>query len=262
MKDIKNIVDAIEDSLINYLQIVAANGRRPFILNNELGWVKTFPTAWSNFIFYANFDYNEIDSQIEQLCLKMEQGEIPDEWVVGPKSSPPDLGKYLEKHNIIKQYSMAGMAVDIAGMNTTITIPDNLYIETADTKSKLELWADIVSRGLWNGQTFESCLFEDLISNPDCKFYIAYLNGEAVASSMLMLSHGVAGVDMVSTIRQYQGMGIGTAMTVTPLLYAKDKGYTIGVLQASEAGEPVYRKIGFEEYCRFHVYKYQIHTKK
>jgi hypothetical protein len=52
-------------------------------------------------------------------------------------------------------------------------------------------------------------------------------------------------------------MGIGTAMTVIPLLYAKDNGYNIGVLQASEAGEPVYRKIGFEEYCRFNVYRYQ-----
>jgi predicted acetyltransferase len=52
-------------------------------------------------------------------------------------------------------------------------------------------------------------------------------------------------------------MGIGTAMVIAPLLYAKEKGYELGVLQASQAGEPVYRKIGFEEYCRFVVYKYQ-----
>lgn len=258
MNNIENIVSTIEDSLVDYLKIVAGNGNRPFFFDNKIGWVRTFPTAWSNFIFYANFDYDEIDKQIAQICTKMKNGEIPNEWIIGPKSFPSDLGDYLEKYDIKEQFSMAGMAIDITQMDNTVTIPDNLRIELVDTKSQLELWTDIVSRGLWNGETFESCLFEDLINDPNYKFYLAFLGEEAVASSMLMLSHGVAGIDMVSTIRQYRGMGIGSAMTVTPLLYARDKGYKVGVLQASEAGEPVYRKIGFEEYCRFHVYRYKV----
>lgn len=257
MINTNSIVNAIEDSLVDYLQIVAQNGNRPFVLNNKIGWVKTFPTAWSNFIFYANFDKDEVDNQIEEISLQMEKGEIPYEWVVGPKSFPTDLGNYLEKHNITKQYSMAGMAMDLAKLEKAITFPDNLNIEVVDTISKMKLWSEVVSKGLWNGQTFESCLFQDLIDNPDYRFYIGYLNGEAVASSMLMLSHGVAGIDMVSTMQQYRGMGIGTAMTLAPLHYAKDKGYSFGVLQASEGGEPVYRKIGFKEYCRFNVYRYQ-----
>lgn len=258
MKDTESIVNAIEDSFIDYLQIVANNGNRPFVFNNKIGWVRTFPTAWSNFIFYTNFDYIDIDKQIAQICSEMKNGDIPNEWLVGPKSLPSDLGDYLEKYNIIKEYSMAGMAINITKMDRTVTIPNDLCIEIVDTKTKLQLWTDVVSRALWNGQTFETCLFENLINNPNYKFYLAYLNGEAVASSMLMLSHGVAEINMVSTLGQYQGIGIGTAMTVTPLLYAKDHGYKIGVLQASKAGEPVYRKIGFEEYCRFNVYKYQI----
>lgn len=256
MTNTESIANAIEDSLVDYLQIVAKNGDRPFVLNSKIGWVRTFPTAWSNFIFYANIDYKEIDRQIEQLCINIENGDIPSEWVVGPKSFPSDLGNYLEKHNFAKQFSMAGMAIDITTLDTESKLPEDLSIEIVDTKSKLEKWADIVSRGLWNGEPFEACLFENLISDPDYKFYIAYLHGEPVASSMLMLSHGVAGVDMVSTIREYRGMGIGTAMTVTPLLNARSLGYDTGVLQASEAGEPVYRKIGFQEYCRFHVYRF------
>lgn len=48
--------------------------------------------------------------------------------------------------------------------------------------------------------------------------------------------------------------GIGTALTILPLLYAKEKGCKIGVLQASQEGEKIYRKIGFEEYCIFDSY--------
>ncbi len=156
MKNNENLADAIEDSLVDYLQIVAKNGNRPFVYDNKIGWVRTFPTAWSNFIFYANFDYDQIDNQIIQICSKMKNGELPKEWVVGPKSFPPDLGDYLEKNNIKKQFSMAGMAIDITKMDKTVTMSDNMHIEIVDTKLKIELWADVVSRGLWNGETFEA----------------------------------------------------------------------------------------------------------
>lgn len=154
---------------------------------------------------------------------------------------------------------MAGMAIDIMDMDTCVTIPKGINIVAADNKQMIKLWADVVSKGLWNGNTFEACLFENLIHDPNFKFYLAFLNGEPAAASMLQLSKVAASIDMVSTLRKYWHMGIGTAMTKTPLLYAKDKGYKIGVLQASEAGEHGYRKIGFEEYCRFNVYTYQKH---
>lgn len=44
-------------------------------------------------------------------------------------------------------------------------------------------------------------------------------------------------------------------MTLKPLYDAKDMGYHIGVLQATKAGEPVYKKIGFKDYCTLHVLK-------
>ena len=257
MMNTRNIAHAIEDSLVDYLQVIAKNGKRPFTLNHNIGWVKTYPTAWSNFIFYANFDDNNIEAQLSQICDKIKTGELPKDWVVGPKSFPSDLGDYLEKYNIRKQYSMAGMAIDLSKMDKAMTLPNNIHIEVVDTKAKLELWADIVSKALWNNEPFEACLFENQLGNPDYEFYLAFHNNEAVASSMLILTNGVAEINMVSTLKQYQRMGIGSAMTIEPLLYAKKIGYQIGVLQASIPGEPVYRKIGFQEYCRFHVYRYQ-----
>ncbi len=257
MIPIENIPYAIEDSLVDYLETISKNGNRPFYLDHHLGWVKTFPTAWSNYIFYANLDDSNIDQHILQIASKMKNGELPTDWVVGPKSYPPDLGEYLEKYNIKKQYSMAGMAIDIAKLDTAVAMPDHTRVELVDSKAMLEVWADIVSNALWNGQPFEACLFEPLLSNPNYKFYLAFLNEEPVASSMLILTKGVAEINMVSTMPTCRRLGLGTAMTIVPLLHAREIGYKIGVLQASVPGEPVYRKIGFEEYCRFHVYRYQ-----
>ena len=94
----------IENSLVDYLQTVSKNGDRPFILDKKIGWVKTFPTAWSNYIFYSNFDDNEIQDQISQVISRIESGELPDEWLIGPKSRPINLCDYLENNNFKKQY--------------------------------------------------------------------------------------------------------------------------------------------------------------
>jgi hypothetical protein len=257
MEHSKSMQYAIEDSLVDYLQIIANNGNRPFVLNDKIGWVKTLPTAWSNYIFYANFKEEQIDNEIEQICAKMKEGELPCDWIVGPRSCPLNLSEYLEKHNLKKQYSMAGMAIDLPSLKTKIALPDNIQIEIVDTKDKLELWAAVVSKALWKGEPFEACLFEDLIHDPNFEFYLAFHKNEAVASSMLILSSGVAEINMVSTIKNYEKRGIGSAMTLTPLLVARERGYKFGVLQASVPGEPVYLKIGFKEYCRFNVYRYQ-----
>lgn len=213
----------IEDSLVDYVKIVSENGNRPFVLNEKIGWVKTSPTAWSNYIFYSNFDVKAVDNEIAQVISKIKSEELPCEWVVGPKSKPSNLCDYLKKNNFVKQYDMAGMAIDIMDMDTSVTIPKGMDIVAADNEKMIKLWADVVSKGLWNGNTFEACLFQNLIHDPNFKFYLAFLNGEPVASSMLQLSKGVASIDMVSTLREYWHMGIGTAMTKTPLLYAKDK---------------------------------------
>lgn len=247
----------IEDGLVDYVKTISKNGNRPFVLNEKIGWVKTFPTSWSNYIFYSDFDITDVDNQLLQVISKIKTQELPDVWVIGPKSKPTNLCDYLVKNNFVKQGDMAGMAIDIMEMDTSVAIPKDVNIITIDNEQMIRLWADVVSNGLWNGNTFESCLFENLINNPKFKFYLAFLNGEPVASSMLQLSNGIASIDMVATLRKYWHMGIGTAMTKIPLLYARDKGYKIGVLQASEAGEHGYRKIGFEEYCRFNVYKYE-----
>lgn len=45
MNTTENIVSAIEDSLVDYLKIVAGNGNRPFVYDNKIGWVRTYPTV-------------------------------------------------------------------------------------------------------------------------------------------------------------------------------------------------------------------------
>lgn len=79
------------------------------------------------------------------------------------------------------------------------------------------------------------------------RFYLAVHNGVPVATSQLLLAEGVAGIDRVATVPEVRKQGIGYAITLYPLLEAREMGYRVGTTQATEAGERVYRRMGFRK---------------
>lgn len=62
------IIHAIEVGFVDYLRAISVD--RELVLTKKLGWVKTFSTIWSNFIFYANYDSDEVVTQISEVCKK------------------------------------------------------------------------------------------------------------------------------------------------------------------------------------------------
>jgi ribosomal protein S18 acetylase RimI-like enzyme len=55
----------------------------------------------------------------------------------------------------------------------------------------------------------------------------------------------VASVYAVATVPAARGKGIGAAITLKPLLEAREMGYRYAVLFSSEMGVRVYERIGF-----------------
>jgi|CXWL01.1.fsa_nt_gi GNAT superfamily N-acetyltransferase len=75
-----------------------------------------------------------------------------------------------------------------------------------------------------------------------------------VATSMMILNDGVAGIYWVATLEEERGKGLGAHVTAEPLRLAKQIGYKTGILQASEPGFPVYKRLGFEQLCGLPLY--------
>ena len=61
----------------------------------------------------------------------------------------------------------------------------------------------------------------------------------------------------VCTVERARRRGIGAGITLAALREARDLGYSVGVLGSSEMGYPVYRRLGFEEYCRIGLYEWR-----
>jgi len=99
--------------------------------------------------------------------------------------------------------------------------------------------------------------WHELLSQVDPEItqtYIGWLDGKPVATSLLQLGGGVAGIFSVTTIPEARRKGIGAQVTLYPLLQARDRGYKVGVIESSEMGFDVYQSLGFNEYCRICSY--------
>ncbi|WLS43429.1 GNAT family N-acetyltransferase [Micromonospora profundi] len=83
--------------------------------------------------------------------------------------------------------------------------------------------------------------------------FIGWIDDRPVATSMLSVGHGVAGIYTVATQATYQRRGIATAMTLAALRAGYDLGMRVATLQATAQGEPVYRRMGAKTVAHYHM---------
>ena len=91
----------------------------------------------------------------------------------------------------------------------------------------------------------------DAVLAPHIAAFVAYLAGEPVGAAMTMLSHGIAGIFWVGTVAAARGRGIAEACTRVATNWGFDAGAPHVQLQASPMGEPIYRRMGYQELYRY-----------
>jgi len=91
----------------------------------------------------------------------------------------------------------------------------------------------------------------EAVRGPGVRAVVARDGERPVAAAMTVASDGVAGIQMVGTVPDARRRGLGELCT----RWAVDAGFELGaeaiVLEASEAGEPLYLRLGFVEVSRY-----------
>jgi GNAT superfamily N-acetyltransferase len=87
---------------------------------------------------------------------------------------------------------------------------------------------------------------EQFLKKPGVKLYLGLMGGEPVCTSSMVPTPGIAGIYWVSTVESHRRRGLGEAITWAVVRAGIENGCPTASLQASEAGEPVYARMGFE----------------
>lgn len=226
---------------------------------SDLSWCITdIPFPWCNVVFQAHLEAEEIDTVIESLITKGKTKNVPLQWWIGRDTNPINLGEYLERHGFIHRNDAAGMAIDLHYMHETISRPSNLTITRVNGVKDLKIWCHVAAIGFKITELGEKALLDwftkDIALQQPLNFYLGWLKGKPIATSLLFLAEGVAGIYFVTTIPEARRQGIGSAITQKPLQEAREMGYRVGILQSTKMGASVSLRMGFKEYCKIGPY--------
>lgn len=254
-----SLIAAIEE---NGLALSRAFGRSPLVdlhEDNGLIWFETgVPFATFNGVVRTRLSPEQAAGRVGRLVEYFRSQSLPMHWMVSESSQPANLEDLLEGQGLCLASRQAAMAADLDAIDDEQPDSPGLEIRAVEDGAGLEAWHQVFVGG-FELPRFVAQAFADLyrwcLGQPlPLYHYVAWLEGEPVACSSLFLAGGVAGLHNVVTLPRARRRGIGTAITLAPLLRARDMGYRASVLSSSQRGYDLYRRLGFEEYFQESTY--------
>lgn len=113
-------------------------------------------------------------------------------------------------------------------------------------ESERGAWVDALAEG-YEIPVRLSELCASIDGSEEIALYGAFEGDRVVSTSMTFAYDGMMGIYCVATRPSHRGKGLGAYVTAEPLRRARAEGWDTGILQASEPGFPIYRKLGFEQ---------------
>jgi GNAT superfamily N-acetyltransferase len=252
---------AIEENGAEFLMALGRAAGAEERDDGRIRWtIGNSPIDYHNCVVHADLTQEEADPEIEASLQRMQAHGVPGSWHVGPSMRPSDLGERLIAHGFEYGGDDIGMAVDLSTLPEEVPAPADFVVERVRDEAGLAAWIEALGSGFgegpveaeWVGEMYRRLGFEG-----PWRHYLGRLAGEPVATATSFFGAGVAGIYFVCTVERARRRGIGAAVTLAALREAREMGYSVGVLGSSEMGYPVYRGLGFEEYCRIGLYEWR-----
>jgi ribosomal protein S18 acetylase RimI-like enzyme len=199
-------------------------------------------------------------SRVREAIAWFADVDRPFSWWMGPGDTPRDLGTRLEAAGLERAETELAMSADVSALDRNVELPPGFEVRRGRTREELAAYAAINAAN-WSPSDqlvvrfYERAAEALLDASSPLRFYLGYLEGVPVATSELTVAGGVVGLYNVSTLEACRRRGFGSVLTRWPLGEAAREGYDTAILQASDAGVGVYRRIGFEPFGEITEFK-------
>jgi GNAT superfamily N-acetyltransferase len=251
-----SLIKAIKANWIDYYRYLGRSSKAELHEDAHLSWLLTgVPSGFLNVVLRSELATDRADEIIDQAINHFKAKNLTDlTWWIDPKT--PDLGEHLIRHGLTFSQGGTGMAVDLNDVPNSVPNPADFKIVPVTDLETLKKWnrASSIGFGHLNPDDKFAEVLAEVVFDPPWRTYLGLLNDQPVATSQLFLSSGVAGLYSVTCLPEARNRGIGAAITLAPLLEARELGYRASILQASDLGARVYRRLGFKDYGRLNQY--------
>lgn len=250
------VIAALEANLEEgYIRLGQALGAEFYHEPDALWFVTDIPLQVPNGVVRFRPTPEETSERIDALLGEFTKRHAPSCWLLNPSTTPANLADRLQGRGFFSEFA-PGLAADLHAIDFSVPPPVGLNVQLVADESAMVDWLRVLVVGSSFPPEIERVLF-DLLKrlgfhpNPTVRFFLGTLNDQPVSTSMLFLGGGIAGIYCVTTVPEARQRGIGTALTLAAMREGLADGYRIAGLQSSEMGLPIYRRLGFREYCTF-----------
>jgi len=244
----------------NWAEYYTHLGRTPvaeLTVGPHLSWLLTgIPDSFLNAVFRVDIPPDRVADVVDETLAQFREKHVTrlSWWADVPDG---DVGRQLLRRDLTFDRGGTAMAADLGSLPDQIDLPPGLVITPLVRRDDLEAWVHLACVGFGIPEWAERRvmeLFAPVALEPPMHSYLAVLDGQPVATSQLFIGAGVAGIYNVTTSPEARGRGMGRAVTHAALAEARRQGYGVSILQASDLGHPVYRRLGFRDFGRLGAY--------
>lgn len=205
------------------------------------------------------FGPKDAEATIKQVLELFAAQEKAFSWVIGPRTTPADLGNRLSAAGLVKAEELAGMVLT----NLTIPIRANPAVQIREaTADDIGAASHTMARAFPIPEEFARLFIEVCFLARDelkIRVYTAFLKGidEPVATSTMIYlpDQPIVRLAGAATLEEHRGKGIHSSLLARRLADAQEDGAEAAVIEALRGtSAPVCRKVGFTEVCGLELY--------
>lgn len=210
-----------------------------------------------NYILSARFTDTNVQSRVFEILKLFREKSLPCSWWIGPSDTPKTLEDVLQSQGLHFKEENIGMYLYLDDFLPS-QLKTSLNFKKVSSLVQLKDFSQVIVNIGGNPEAFDkiySHIPPILYQNAACfEMYVAYLNNVPIVTGILVLHANVGGIYYVATVPDQRKKGYGTAMMEYLIRRAKDQGYHVVTLQASQEGKALYQRLGFKESCVFKEY--------
>jgi GNAT superfamily N-acetyltransferase len=248
-----DFVTAIESNLHHFYEFAAASAKLELVEERDYSWVRNRNSAWPNWIFRLNRELLENEEFLKILTDRIKNKEIPSFLVTLEPNNPERFYSVAEKYGMKQINRWTGMAISKEEYNPLTERNGRCHIVEVQNSDTINDWIYVVNNSLFNSTTLETDIVEKLYRQGPLKLFLGYENNYPVSTALSFQTGPVAGLYMIATMESHRKKGWGTLLTKFAIERCFENNAGSIILHASAMGEPVYRKIGFKEFCKFGI---------
>ena len=134
-------------------------------------------------------------------------------------------------------------------------LPDAIEIVKPESATELEQWLKIVNTELVSPLKMEESLLKSLIALPEFDVYLLQKDGTGVSTILVFESIESTGLYLIATEKSAQKQGFARLLVHHILWQHAQRSKKPVILHATQSGESMYLKLGFQPINQFFLYR-------